>query len=195
MREELPEVVLTTTVSVDGRITLGRDQLLLDPTVAGRWSTMAVHGAFQERHAQIDAQAILEGSGSFVGPDAVAPRWPQPTVSDDVLWQDHLPTRAEKWFVVADVLKEGLVHIIDVVTLPGLVGGSGTPTMMDGAPLLLDDLPIRLGLSEVQVDGDAVRTRYRVRPLEGDGTGRRRTSPAPKPDERRAVGDRTPRAR
>ena len=241
MREELPEVVLTTTVSVDGRITLGRDQLLLDPTVAARWSAMTADGAFADRHAQLDATAILEGSGSFVGPDAVAPRWPQPTVSDDALWQDHLPTRAERWFVVADgrgrvdwsftsdgvtklhvlvcrstpagylqrlrdlgvgyfvvgdervdlrsalarlrsslgvtrviadsggtlnasLLREGLVDILDVITLPGLVGGSGTPTMMDGAPLLPDALPVRLGLIDVQVDGDAVRTRYRVHP-------------------------------
>ena len=102
MREELPEVVLTTTVSVDGRITLGRDQLLLDPTVAARWSTMAADRAFADRHAELDATAILEGSGSFVGPDAVAPQWPPPTVSDDALWQDHLLTRAERWFVVAD---------------------------------------------------------------------------------------------
>ncbi len=102
MRGELPEVVLTTTVSVDGRITLGRDQLLLDPTVGGRWSTMAVDGAFADRHAQLDAQAILEGSGSFATSDAPAPTWPTPTVADDVLWQDHLPERAERWFVVAD---------------------------------------------------------------------------------------------
>lgn len=243
MPEKLPEVVLTTTVSVDGRITLGRDQLLLDPTVAGRWATMTVQGAFEDRHDQIDALAILEGSGSFVAPDADAPRWPPPTVRDDLLWHDHLPTRAERWFVVADgrgrvdwsftgdgttklhvlvcrstppgylqrlrdlgvgyfivghervdlrsglarirsrlgatrviadsggtvnaaLLKEGLVHIVDVVTLPGLVGGSGTPTMMDGPPLHPDAHPSRLELIGVQVTGDAVRTRYRVRNLD-----------------------------
>ena len=241
MREELPEVVLTTTTSVDGRITLRRDQLLLDPAVRARWSTMSDAEWFEERHAQIDATAILEGSGSFVGPDAVAPRWPQPTVRDDLLWQDHIPAWSERWFVVADgrgrvdwsftgdastalhvlvcrstpagylqrlrdlgvgyfvvgddrvdlrsalarvrsrlgatrviadsggtmnasLLTEGLVDILDVVTLPGLVGGSGTPTMMDGAPLLPDDRPIRLRLIEVLVEGDAVRTRYQVRP-------------------------------
>jgi riboflavin biosynthesis pyrimidine reductase len=241
MREELPEVVLTTTTSVDGRITLGRDQLLLDPSVGGRWSTMADGECFEGRHAQIDATATLEGSGSFIGPDAVAPRWPQPTVRDDVLWQDHVPAGSERWFVVADgrgrvdwsftgdgstalhvlvcrstpagylqrlrdlgvgyfvvgddrvelrsalarirsrlgatrviadsggtmnasLLREGLVDIVDVVTLPGLVGGSGTPTMMDGSPLLPEDLPIRLRLIEVLIDGDAVRTRYEVHP-------------------------------
>lgn len=135
-------------------------------------------------------------ASTIIGPRA--PPWPRPSISDEVLWQDHLPTSAERWFVVADGrgrvdwsftsdgttklhvlvcqstppgylqrLRElGVVHSVDVITLPGLVGGSGTPTMMDGAPLAPDGLPIRLELSEVQVEGDAVRTRYRVRPLE-----------------------------
>lgn len=243
MRDDLPEVVLTTSTSVDGRITLGRDQLLLDPQVGARWSTMTVPGAFEIRHAQIDAQAVLEGSGSFVGPDAVAPPWPRPTLGDDLLWQDHLPSRASRWFVVADsrgrvdwtftgdadlklhvlvcrstppgylqrlrdlevgyfvvgdervdlrsalarmrsdlgatrviadsggtlnasLLRQGLVDVVDVVTLPGLVGGAGTPTMMDGAALLSDEQPLRLSLIDVHVEGDAVRTRYRL--LTGD---------------------------
>ena len=63
----------------------------------------------------------------------------------------------------ASLLKEGLVDSVDVVTLPGLVGGAGTPTLMDGAPLLPDEHPIALDLIEVQVHGDAVRARYRVR--------------------------------
>jgi hypothetical protein len=49
MREELPEVVLTTTTSVDGRITLGRDQLLLDPSVGGRQPP----GHRLDRHADL----------------------------------------------------------------------------------------------------------------------------------------------
>jgi riboflavin biosynthesis pyrimidine reductase len=239
MRDELPEVVLTTTVSVDGRITLGRDQLLLDPRVGARWATITVPGAFETRHTQIAAQVILEGSGSFVGPDAVAPQWPDPTIGDEFLWEDHLPEAAARWFVVVDgrgrvdwsftgdadlklhvlvcrstpagylqrlrdlgvgyfvvgdervelisalarirhrlgatrviadsggtlnasLLREGLVDIIDIVTLPGLVGGAGTPTMMDGPPLLLDEIPVRLRLIDVRVEGGAVRTRYRV---------------------------------
>ncbi len=204
MRDELPEVVLTTTVSVDGRITLGRDQLLLDPKVGARWETITVRGAFENRHAQIAAQVILEGSGSFVGPDAGPPQWPEASIADGLLWEDHVPEEAARWFVVADgrgridwsftgdadlklhvlvcrstpagylqrlrdlgvgyfivgdervdlrqalarilhrlgaarviadsggtlnaaLLREGLVDIVDVVTLPGLVGGAGTP--------------------------------------------------------------------
>ena len=246
MPDELPEVVLTTTVSVDGRITLGRDQLLLDPKVGARWEAITVPGAFENRHTEIAAQVILEGSGSFVPPDAVAPQWPEPTIGDDRLWEDHLPEAAARWFVVADgrgrvdwvlhrrrrpevagarlsqhacrlpaavarprrrllhrrrrarrpqasagtdpaqprshrviadsggtlnasLLRAGLVDIVDVVTLPGLVGGAVTPTMMDGPALLADELPLRLHLIDVRVEGDAVRTRYRVRRADGVG--------------------------
>ncbi len=62
----------------------------------------------------------------------------------------------------AAALREGLVDVVDVVTLPGLVGGSGAPTMMDGPPLDEHAQPIRLQLLDVRVDGGAVRTRYRV---------------------------------
>lgn len=65
----------------------------------------------------------------------------------------------------ASLLREGLVHILDVVALPGLVGGDGAPTMMDGPPLTPDQQPQRLQLLDVTTAGDAVRTRYRVRPL------------------------------
>ncbi|HEX5429119.1 MAG TPA: hypothetical protein VFX00_12400 [Pedococcus sp.] len=58
---------------MDGRITLGRAQRLLDAGVAGRWATIQVAGAFASRHEELDARAVLEGSGSFVAPDAVAP--------------------------------------------------------------------------------------------------------------------------
>jgi len=240
----MPEVVLTTTISVDGRITLGRAQRLLDPTVAARWSTIQVDGAFATRHEELVARAILEGSGSFVDPDAPAPHWPSPTTSDNILWQDHLPTDASRWFVVADgrgrvdwsftsdgetklhvlvcrmtpagylqrlrdlgvgyfvvgeervdlrralikirtvlaaerviadsggtinasLLRDGLVDILDVVTVPGLIGGAGTPTMMDGPQLALDQVPIRLQLLDVTTAGDAIRARYRVRPVDG----------------------------
>ncbi|MER7070530.1 DUF664 domain-containing protein [Terrabacter sp. NPDC000476] len=248
MGDELPEVVLTTTVSVDGRITLGRHERLLDPAVGARWSLMAAGGPFETRHEQIGAGAILEGSGSFVDPDAVAPDWPAPVVPDDLLWCDHLPAAARRWFVVADgrgrvdwsftgdadlrllvlvcrstppgylqrlrdlevgyvvvgddrvdlrsalarlrhrlgvecvvadsggtlnasLLREGLVDVVDVVTLPGLVGGAGTPTMMDGPPLPPDATPIRLRLLGVRVERDAVRTRYAVDPTDPEAAG------------------------
>ncbi|WP_246111176.1 dihydrofolate reductase family protein [Terrabacter aerolatus] len=197
---------------------------------------------------------MLEGSGSFVVPDAVAPRWPEPTTDHELLWEDHLPDVATRWFVVADgrgrvdwsftgdsdlklhvlvcrgtpagylqrlrdlgvgyfvvgdervepraalarirrrlgatrviadsggtlnasLLREGLVDILDIVTLPGLVGGAGTPTMMDGPPLPAGVLPRRLDLIDVQVEGAAVRTRYRVRTTDGPARSMRTGSP------------------
>ena len=234
-----PEVVLITTSSVDGRITLGAHQRLLDPAVQDRWASMHSGDAFAGRPADIGSTVVLEGSGSFVDVDAQAPSWPAPTTPEPDLWQDHLPRRAPNWFVVADsrgrvdwtftgdgttilhvlvcratpagylqrlrdlgvgyfvtgegqvdlrlalarihevlgadrvvvdaggtlnaaVLRQGLVDVVDVVTLPGLVGGSGTPTMMDGPPLDEHAQPIRLQLLDVRVDAGAVRTRYRV---------------------------------
>ncbi|MFI5074761.1 MAG: dihydrofolate reductase family protein [Actinomycetales bacterium] len=62
----------------------------------------------------------------------------------------------------AAVLRRGLVDIVDVVTLPGLVGGSGTPSIMDGPPARSDAWPIRLELIDSRVAHGAVRSRYRV---------------------------------
>jgi riboflavin biosynthesis pyrimidine reductase len=71
----------------------------------------------------------------------------------------------------ASLLREGLVDLLDVITLPGLVGGTGTPTLMDGPSLEAHQFPIRLQLLDVRVEGDAVRTRYRVRPAQPSGAG------------------------
>jgi riboflavin biosynthesis pyrimidine reductase len=235
----LPEVVITVTASVDGRITLGRHQRLLDPGVWQRWASLSESGAFDGRHEELGATVVLEGSGSLVDVDAPAPAWPVPVVAEAELWRDHLPRTAEKWFVVADgrgrvdwtytgdattalhvlvcratppgylqrlrdlgvgyfvvggqhvdlrmalsrlrevfradlvvadsggtmnaaLLREGLVDIIDVVTLPGLIGGVGTPSIMDGPELGPDAWPIPLELLESRVEGNTVRTRYRV---------------------------------
>jgi riboflavin biosynthesis pyrimidine reductase len=234
-----PEVVLITTASVDGRVTLGPHQRLIDPPVGERWGSMSADHPFPGRPADIDATVVLGGSGSFVDVDEEAPSWPEPTTPEDELWRDHLPRTAPTWFVVADsrgrvdwtftgdettilhllvcratplgylqrlrdlgvgyfvvgdrrvdlrlalvrihhvlgadrvivdsggtlnaaVLREGLVDIVDVVTLPGLVGGSGTPSIMDGPPLASHEPPIRLRLLDSRVDQGAVRTRYRV---------------------------------
>ncbi|WP_297107899.1 dihydrofolate reductase family protein [Tessaracoccus sp.] len=63
----------------------------------------------------------------------------------------------------AALLRAGLVDEIDVVTLPGLVGGLGTPSIMDGAQLDDTQLPIRAELIDCQVTSERlVRTRYRV---------------------------------
>ena len=91
MSAELPEVILTTTSSVDGRISLGRHQRLLDPAVWARWGAIADSAPFTDRHDRLDVGAILEGSGSLVDIDAIAPDWPAPSLPDDELYRDHLP--------------------------------------------------------------------------------------------------------
>lgn len=238
--DELPEVVLTTTTSVDGRISLGSRQRLLDPKVAARWAKIGAPGAFTDRHDALDTTVILEGSGSFVDVDSPVPKWPAPVRPESDLRRDHLPTQSRRWFVVADgrgrmawqfasdngmhlhvlvcestpagylqhlrdlgvgyfvvgrervdlraglerirdvfgakrvvadsggtmnasLLREGLVDVVDVITLPGLVGGAGAPTMMDGPELRRDEDPIELELIDVVVEHGAVRSRYRVR--------------------------------
>lgn len=101
-----PRVVLTTTAGVDGRITLRRDQRLLDPAVGARWRAALpgdVHGLVRRRDAWVERHhhpiVTLEGSGTFVAHDAVSPwaeqggPWPH---------ADHLPRRAPRWFVVVD---------------------------------------------------------------------------------------------
>lgn len=232
-------MVLAVTASADGRITLARDQRLLDPAVAERWAALQPDGAFASRFDELHADVILEGSGSFVDDSADAPVRPVAVLSDDELRRDHVPRRSSKWFVVADgrgrvdwtftgddtmplhvlvcdatplgylqrlrdlgvgyfvvgdaavdlraalrrihevfgatrviansggtinaaLLRDGLVDILDIVTIPGLVGGRGTPSVMDGPQLGRDDSPIRLQLLDCRVDNGAVRTRYRV---------------------------------
>lgn len=103
MKEESQEVVLTTSAGVDGRVTLGSAQRLLD---AGGGRSLVHHpsarGFHHPRAGWTSMLAVLEGSGSFVDPDARAPQWPAATTIDEVLWRDHLPTAAARWFVVAD---------------------------------------------------------------------------------------------
>lgn len=239
MDDDLPRVVVTTTASVDGRISLGAHQRLLDGRVRARWATFEVPGAFADRHEQMGAAVILEGSGSFVDGDAEAPQWPAPRASAEELQSDYLPRQAPRWLVVADsrgrvewtffgdetialhllvttdtplgylqrlrdlgvgyfvvgagqvdprlalvkiksafavelvvadaggtmnasLLRAGLVNEIDVITMPGLVGGVGAPTIMDGPPLGEHEWPIRLELIDSQVHNGAIRSRYRV---------------------------------
>src|SRR6478609_9389864 len=73
MDGELPEVVLITTASVDGRVTLGSHQRLIDPPNRERWGSMSAGDPFPGRPADIDATVVLEGSGSFVDIDDQAP--------------------------------------------------------------------------------------------------------------------------
>lgn len=179
MRRRLPKVIITTTASVDGRITLSRDTLLLHDDAARRRAVMKPEGADDElsaRRAERRATVTLEGSGSFIRDDDPAVELPPLTMPEHELRRDFLPRRTPHWFVVADSRGRVdwsfagddttalviLVDEIDVVTLPGLVGGAGTPSIMDGDPLT-DATPIRLELLHCQVTpAGLVRTRYRL---------------------------------
>jgi 2,5-diamino-6-(ribosylamino)-4(3H)-pyrimidinone 5'-phosphate reductase len=239
----LPRVIITTTASVDGRIALSRDTLLLQPDASRRWAVMKPRGTDEflgSRRAEHGATVTIEGSGSFVAPGAWPIELPVPALPADELRRDTIPRRAPSWFVVADsrgrvdwsfagdeatalvvlvcestplgylqllhdrgighlsagteqvdlseglgkiaavldvhtvvadsggtfnaaLLRAGLVDEIDVVTLPGLVGGLGTPSIMDGDPLDVGGLPLRLELLKTHATPEGlVRTRYRV---------------------------------
>ena len=243
MGHNLPKVIITTTASIDGRITLSRDARLIQPEAAQRWATMKPDGADEllgSRRAEHGATVTIEGSGSFVDDDGPPLVLPVPELPESELRRDVIPRRTPLWFVVADsrgrvdwsftgddttsllilvcdatplaylqllrdkgigylhagreqvdleeglakiaavlgahtvvadsggmfnaaLLRAGLVDEIDVVILPGLIGGTGTPSIMDGNPLGSRGLPIRTELIDAQITPTGmVRTRYRV---------------------------------
>ena len=75
-----PRVVLTTTASVDGRVTLTQSERLLDPDVSARWQAAwpaDVEALIEQRRSWIEARhaptVVLEGSGTFVAANATSP--------------------------------------------------------------------------------------------------------------------------
>jgi riboflavin biosynthesis pyrimidine reductase len=61
------------------------------------------------------------------------------------------------------LLRTGLIDELSLLVLPALVGGLGTPSVLDGPPLEVGDRPTPLRLLSVHADvGGAVRLRYRV---------------------------------
>src|SRR3954452_21733099 len=110
---ERARVVVSVTASVDGRVTLGRDRLLLSEEAGRVWRSMQPAGAgavFAGRTALLEElyapTAILEGSGTFVTEDAA--RLDLPPADDDGLFEDYLPPDVvkhpdhRKWFTVVD---------------------------------------------------------------------------------------------
>lgn len=105
-----PRVVLTTTASVDGRVTLTRSERLLDPGVHARWKAAwpgDVEQLIERRRRWIEDRyaptVVLEGSGTFVAGDATSP-WADSCDHKGArrLYTDHLPQRAPRWFAVVD---------------------------------------------------------------------------------------------
>jgi len=54
------------------------------------------------------------------------------------------------------LLRAGLIDEVQVILLPALIGGLGTPTSFDGPPLLDGELPTPLRLLTVQTTADGV---------------------------------------
>ncbi len=104
-----PRVIVAATASVDGRLTLAPDVLLLYGAVDERWQ--AVAGSSDEVYKRLEftykPQVFLEGSGSFVT-ESAEPE-PLPPVAGDprALYQDFLPDDIihhpdRRWFTAVD---------------------------------------------------------------------------------------------
>lgn len=112
-----PRVVVSVGMSVDGRVALRRDGLLMDQEVRRLWDSMSPPSAGvlnAARESQLREmycpQAYLEGSGSLVA-DSAGPLTGLSTEFDgpvDVLYTDFLPQEIlerpghEMWFTVVD---------------------------------------------------------------------------------------------
>lgn len=62
----------------------------------------------------------------------------------------------------ASMIRSGLVDEIDVLILPGVVGGATTPSLLDGPALGEGSLPTRLEMLECSVSDGVIHARYRV---------------------------------
>jgi 2,5-diamino-6-(ribosylamino)-4(3H)-pyrimidinone 5'-phosphate reductase len=112
-----PRIVVSVTASVDGRVTLRRDRLLMDEETSQIWRSLLPSSASaveQARASELESRyqprAVLEGSGSLVSDDA-GPLAGLPAEFDEpieVLRTDFLPAEVvdrpghEKWFTVVD---------------------------------------------------------------------------------------------
>jgi riboflavin biosynthesis pyrimidine reductase len=106
-----PRVVVSVTASVDGRVTVGRDRLLLSDEAGQLWRSLWPEGfamADGSRTALLESlyapTAILEGSGTFVTADTGPLELPEATSSyDDFLPDDVVNDPGHrKWFTVVD---------------------------------------------------------------------------------------------
>lgn len=104
-----PHVIVSTTASADGRVTLSRAERLLEEGPNHTWraswppdteEVLARRAAATERgHHQT---VVLEGSGTFVADDAGPLALPHTDLDPDELRTDFLPRRSVRWFAVVD---------------------------------------------------------------------------------------------
>ena len=70
------------------------------------------------------------------------------------------------------LLRAGLVDEIQLLVLPAVVGGLGTPALFDGSQLLSGERPTSLRLHSSHADADGLlRARYEVLPERPAGRG------------------------
>lgn len=115
-RQRRPRVVIAVGASVDGRVTLGSERLLMDVEAGQLWHSMnppSIEHVNRARASLIDelyqSRVTLEGSGSIVPPSA-GPLTDLPPVDEfeGDLYSDFLPPEMledpdfPRWFVVID---------------------------------------------------------------------------------------------
>jgi 2,5-diamino-6-(ribosylamino)-4(3H)-pyrimidinone 5'-phosphate reductase len=104
-----PRVIVSSTASLDGRVTFSKHERLLTPEVGQRWQAhwpADVPGLIARRSANIEERhhptVVLEGSGTFV-PEGEGRVTGFPGRHDPAhLRRDWLPRQAPKWFAVVD---------------------------------------------------------------------------------------------
>jgi len=104
-----PHVIVSSTASLDGRITLSKPDRLLTPEVDRRWKSHwppDVPDLIAQRAANIEERhhpaVFLEGSGTFV-PDTAGPvTGIEGRLDPSDLRCDWLPKLTPKWFAVVD---------------------------------------------------------------------------------------------
>ena len=111
-----PRVVMSVSASVDGKVTLSRQQVLMQQPSGRLWATMAPPDAdplqedfFELVRRQYGCNATLEGSGSLVADGADPPPLPRHESDPADLYTDFLPSEVtgqpsppHVWFTVVD---------------------------------------------------------------------------------------------
>jgi 2,5-diamino-6-(ribosylamino)-4(3H)-pyrimidinone 5'-phosphate reductase len=104
-----PRVIVSSTVSLDGRVTFSRPERLLDPGIRQRWQACwpaDVPELIAQREADIEDRhhptVVMEGSGTFVADEAGPVAGVSHVHETADLQRDWLPKQSPKWFAVVD---------------------------------------------------------------------------------------------